>query len=77
MDLSPRHEIDDQDKFRRDQLKSRRTKVYFAALILVVAGGFVAIQGLRNATLFFRNVDAIVSDLYIYIYMFVCVYIYI
>jgi cytochrome c-type biogenesis protein CcmE len=62
MDLSPRHEIDDQDKFRRDQLKSRRIKVYFATLILVIVGGFVAIQGLRNATLFFRNVDEAIIE---------------
>ena len=62
MDLSPRHEVDDQDKFRRDQLKSRRIKVYFATLILVIAGGFAAIQGLRNATLFFRNVDEAIIE---------------
>ena len=74
MDLSPRHELDDVDGVRRSLLRSRRTKVVLASVVLVVIAGFVLIQGLRNATffdslgaahtatLFFRNVDEAVAE---------------
>ena len=63
MDLTPRHELeDDVDEVRRGLLRSRRFKVAVAAVVLVVVAAFVIIQGLRNATLFFRNVDEAIEQ---------------
>ncbi len=38
-------------------VRRRRLMVALVVAVLVVAAGFVAIQGLQNATLFFRNAD--------------------
>ncbi|MDG2111989.1 MAG: cytochrome c maturation protein CcmE [Actinomycetota bacterium] len=62
MDLSPRHDLDEADDVRRGMLASRRVKVTAVAAVLVVVAGFVIIQGLRNATLFFRNVDEAIEQ---------------
>lgn len=62
MDLSPRHELDDVDEVRRRMLRSRTTRVTLVALVLVVVAAFVLFQGLRNATLFFRNVDEAIEQ---------------
>ena len=62
MDLTPRHKLDEVDELRRGLLSSRRLKVGLVTMALVVAAGFVLIQGLRNATLFFRNVDEAIEQ---------------
>lgn len=63
MDLTPRHDLEgDVEQLRRGLLRSRRFKVAVAAVVLVVIAGFVVIQGLRNATLFFRNVDEAIAQ---------------
>lgn len=62
MDLSPRHDLDEVADVRRGMLRSRRVKVTAVAAVLVVIAGFVLIQGLRNATLFFRNVDEAIEQ---------------
>ncbi|HCB37235.1 MAG TPA: hypothetical protein DEP66_03255, partial [Acidimicrobiaceae bacterium] len=43
-------------------LRRRRVRVGAVVAVLVVAAGFVAVQGLRNATLFFRNVDEAIEQ---------------
>lgn len=64
MDLTPRHELDglDVDAVRNKVLRRRRLRVTLVAVVLVLVAGFVLIQGLRNATLFFRNVDEAVEQ---------------
>ena len=63
MDLSPRHELeDDREQLRKGMLRSRTTVITLVVVLLVIAGGFVMIQGLRNATLFFRNVDEAIEQ---------------
>lgn len=70
MDLTPREDLDaggdavgaDPDALRKRMQRGRRTKVAVAAVVLVVIAGFVVIQGLRNATLFFRNVDEAIEQ---------------
>ncbi len=63
MDLTPRHELeDDVEQLRRGLLRGRRFKVALVAVVLVVIAAFVLIQGLRNATLFFRNVDEAIEQ---------------
>ncbi len=43
-------------------VRRRRIAVGIVVALLVLAGAFIAIQGLRNATLFFRNVDEAVAQ---------------
>ncbi len=62
MDLSPRHELDEVEEVRRSVLRSRTTRVTLIALGLVVVAALVLVQGLRNATLFFRNVDEAIEQ---------------
>lgn len=62
MDLTPRHDLDDAGATRRRLLGGRRRKVMLVGMVLVVVASFVVIQGLRNATLFFRNVDEAVEQ---------------
>jgi len=62
VDLTPRHELEDVDEIRRGLLRGRRTRVLLVTAVLVVVGGFVLVQGLRNATLFFRNVDEAIEQ---------------
>ena len=62
MDLSPRHEVENPGELRRKVHRNRRWAVLAATVVLVAAAAFVTAQGLRNATLFFRNVDEAVEQ---------------
>ena len=62
MDLSPRNEVENPGEFRRKVHRNRRWAVLAATVVLIVAAGFITAQGLRNATLFFRNVDEAVEQ---------------
>jgi cytochrome c-type biogenesis protein CcmE len=62
MDLTPRHEVDVPNDVRRVASRTRRRVVMGVIGLLVAMAGFIAIQGLRNATLFFRNVDEAVAE---------------
>lgn len=75
-DLTPRHALPDpageavtgataneQAGGRATQtVKRRRVTVGVVVAVLVLAAAFIAIQGLRNATLFFRNVDEAIAQ---------------
>ncbi len=43
-------------------VRKRRLIVGLVVTVLVIAAGFVAIQGLQNATLFFRNADEAIEQ---------------
>ncbi|HJL98936.1 MAG: cytochrome c maturation protein CcmE [Acidimicrobiales bacterium] len=62
MDLTPRHEVEAPDELRQKMHRRRRRTVLVVALILVAAMAFITAQGLRNATLFFRNADEAVEQ---------------
>ena len=55
MDLTPRHEVEKPGELRQKVHRNRRRAV-------LAATAFVTAQGLRNATLFFRNVDEAVEQ---------------
>ena len=57
MDLTPRHEVEAPDEMRQKMHRRRRRTVLVVALVLIAAMAFITAQGLRNATLFFRNAD--------------------
>ena len=57
MDLTPREEVESPEDVRRRIHRKRRWAILALSVLLVVAVAFVTAQGLRNATLFFRNVD--------------------
>lgn len=61
-DLTPRHEPSDLTGQPDRALRRRRVTVGVVVTLLVLTGAFIAIQGLRNATLFFRNVDEAVAQ---------------
>lgn len=69
-DLTPRHAPPDRGRAERHApandavraVRRRRIAVGIVVALLVLAGAFIAIQGLRNATLFFRNVDEAVAQ---------------
>ena len=62
MDLSPRHELGEPDELRRKVHRNRRWAVLAVTALLIATAAFVTAQGLRNATLFFRNVDEAVEQ---------------
>ena len=62
MDLTPRHEIDGTEDLRRVVHRRRRWLISAFAVLLIAVLGFVTVQGLRNATLFFRNVDEAIDQ---------------
>ena len=62
MDLSPRHDIGEPGELRRKVHRGRRWAVLGITAVLIGAGACVTAQGLRNATLFFRNVDEAVEQ---------------
>jgi cytochrome c-type biogenesis protein CcmE len=62
MDLTPRHEVEAPSAIRREVSATRRRVVMGVIAALILVAGFVAMQGLRNATLFFRNVDEAVAE---------------
>lgn len=63
MDLTPRHEVEESSpsRVRREVQGRRRAVVMSVFAILLILAGFVVIKGLRNATVFFRNVDEAVE----------------
>ena len=62
MDLTPRHEVEAPDEMRQKMHRRRRRTVLAVALVLIAAMAFITAQGLRNATLFFRNADEAVEQ---------------
>ena len=62
MDLSPRHEVEKPGELRQKVHRNRRRAVLAATVVLIAAAAFITAQGLRNATLFFRNVDEAVEQ---------------
>ena len=62
MDLTPRHEIEEPEEVRRTIHRRRRWIILVIAVLLIAALAFVTAQGLRNATLFFRNVDEAIEQ---------------
>ena len=62
MDLSPRHEVEKPSELRQKVHRNRRRAVLAATVVLIAAAAFATAQGLRNATLFFRNVDEAVEQ---------------
>ena len=62
MDLTPRHEVEAPDEMRQRMHRRRRRTVLVVALVLIAAMAFITAQGLRNATLFFRNADEAVEQ---------------
>ena len=63
-DLQPRHPLGDDERAVARQALGRRRKriVAMAVAALLIVGGLVAIAGLRNATLFFRNADEAIAQ---------------
>ena len=61
-DLSPRTELDDAETMRREMRAGRRRWVWAFVAVLVLVAGFVVVQFLRDATLFFRNVDEAIEQ---------------
>lgn len=62
LDLTPRTELDDAEALRRELRKGQRKWVAVIGVVVVVALGFLVLQFLRDATLFFRNVDEAIAD---------------
>ena len=62
MDLTPRHEIGDAGQLRRAIHRRRRWSIFAIAVVLIAAMAVITAQGLRNATLFFRNVDEAIEQ---------------
>ena len=62
MDLTPREEVESPEDVRRRIHRKRRWAILALSVLLVVVVAFVTAQGLRNATLFFRNVDEAVEQ---------------
>lgn len=61
-DLAPRTDLDDPDAIRRQLSSGRRRWIVVVLAALVVVAGFIVVQFLRDATLFFRNVDEAVAE---------------
>ena len=62
MDLTPLHEVEAPNDLRRRVHRRRRWSVLAISAVLIFAMAFITAQGLRNATLFFRNVDEAVEQ---------------
>ncbi|MDP7066488.1 MAG: cytochrome c maturation protein CcmE, partial [Acidimicrobiales bacterium] len=62
MDLTPRHEIEEPGQLRRAIHRRRRWSIFAIAVVLIAAMAVITAQGLRNATLFFRNVDEAIEQ---------------
>ena len=62
MDLTPRHEIEETEDVRQLIHRRRRWAILAISVLLIAALAFVTAQGLRNATLFFRNVDEAIDQ---------------
>lgn len=61
-DLTPRTALDDADAIRRQLRAGQRRWVTITGVVLVVVIGFIMVQFLRDATLFFRNVDEAIEQ---------------
>ncbi|MEM9033616.1 MAG: cytochrome c maturation protein CcmE [Actinomycetota bacterium] len=61
VDLTPR-EIDLATSVRRERRRGSRRWAWAVLALVVIAVGVVLVQGLGNATLFFRNVDEAVAE---------------
>jgi len=62
LDLSPRLDLDDAETIRRQLHAGQRRWVLVVSALLLVAAGFLVLQFLRDATLFFRNVDEAIEQ---------------
>ena len=62
LDLTPRHAVDDADAIRRELGKGKKRWVTVAGVLIVIVFGFLVVQFLRDATVFFRNVDQAVAE---------------
>lgn len=61
VDLTPR-DVDDAAAIRRELRSGQRRWAIVAGVIVVAALGFLMVQFLRDATVFFRNVDEAVAE---------------
>lgn len=61
VDLTPR-ELDLAASVRRERRRGSRRWAWAVLAVIVVIAGVVLLQGLGNATLFFRNVDEAVAE---------------
>lgn len=62
LDLSPRLGLDDAETIRRQLHAGQRRWVMIVGALVLVAVGFLVVQFLRDATLFFRNVDEAIEQ---------------
>jgi len=62
LDLTPRHGLDDVDAIRRELGKGKKRWITVAGVLIVFAFGFLVVQFLQDATVFFRNVDQAVAE---------------
>lgn len=62
LDLTPRTELESADELRRQLRRGQRKWVAVIGVVVVVVLGFLVVQFLRDATLFFRNVDEAVAE---------------
>jgi cytochrome c-type biogenesis protein CcmE len=62
-DLTPRTELETAaEAVRREMRAGQRKWIWSIVAVLVVVAGFVIVQFLRDATLFFRNVDEAIEQ---------------
>ncbi len=61
-DLTPRTEAPHADDIRRQLRAGQRKWVASIVAVLIVVVGFIVVQFLRDATLFFRNVDEAIDQ---------------
>ncbi len=62
LDLAPRTDLDDAQALRRELRQGQRKWLVLAGVVIVAALGFLVLQFLRDATVFFRNVDEAVAE---------------
>ena len=63
MDVTPRTIADEDDDERPRRPRKRRSPAAYVLVVLVLVGaGFVAVQFLNNATLYYRNADEAVRE---------------
>jgi len=62
LDLSPRTTLDDAETIRRQLHAGQRRWVIIVGSLVLVALGLLIMQFLRDATLFFRNVDEAIEQ---------------
>ena len=62
LDLAPRTDLDDAQALRRELRQGQRKWLVLACVVIIAALGFLVLQFLRDATVFFRNVDEAVAE---------------